>query len=112
MKISYINNEFEIVNSIPKNYVVWNIGKNMIEGYLPLCELYKGTYKVNPNTLKAIKIENAQEILKIASFIKDITPQGLLKYYNKNKNSKSTYTRQKANKVLVAYNILKEVPYD
>ena len=112
MKILCVNNEFEVVNSIPKNYVIWNIGTNMVKGYLPLCELYKGTYKVNPNTLKVIKIEGAQEILKIASFIKDITPQGLLKYYNKNRNSKNAYTRQKANKVLNAYNILKEVPYD
>lgn len=55
---------FELVDSVPAGFEIWNIGRNMIDGYLPLCETGNhGPYSVNPDTLKAIKIEGAQTIL-------------------------------------------------
>ena len=51
---------FEVVNKIPTGYEIWNIGKNMVEGYIPLAEV--DDYKVNPETLKAIRIEDAEEL--------------------------------------------------
>lgn len=58
---------FEIVNRIPKGYIVWNIGDNMIDGYIPLCELTTG-YNINPNTLKAIGLVDAEvKILRDAA---------------------------------------------
>ena len=54
---------FEVVDYVPLGYQIWNIGKNMVDGYLPLCRVIPGTYNVEPDTLKAIKIEGAQKIL-------------------------------------------------
>ena len=50
---------FEIVDRIPKGYIVWNIGDNMTDGYIPLCELTTG-YNINVNTLKAIALDDAE----------------------------------------------------
>ena len=83
---------FEIVNEVPRGYMVWNIGDNMAEGYLPFCRL--STYQPFPDgrnievdTLKALKCEGAREILSIASFgcrtIDDVE-----EYLNKHKNPK------------------------
>ena len=51
---------FEVVENIPEGYTVWNIGDNMVEGYLPLAQIEN--YQVNPNTLKAIKIDSNEEL--------------------------------------------------
>ena len=53
---------FEIVDKIPKGYVVWNINFDHLgDGYVPLCQIEKGTYNVIQSTLKAIKVEDAEE---------------------------------------------------
>jgi hypothetical protein len=56
--------EFEVVDEIPWGYTIWNIGKNMIDDYLPLVQVggYDG-YQVNINTMKAIKVKDAQIVL-------------------------------------------------
>ena len=59
---------FEVVESVPRGYQIWNIGKNMIDGYLPLCKLnavqpFEGAQCIDENALKAIKTEHAQIIL-------------------------------------------------
>lgn len=59
---------FEIVDFVPLGYHIWNIGKNMIDGYLPLCRLkpqqpFIGATEVEIETLKAIKTDGAQKIL-------------------------------------------------
>lgn len=62
---SYYNkHEFELVDSVPLGYKIWNIGKNMIDGYLPLVQVggYDGC-QVNTRTMKAIKADGAQTIL-------------------------------------------------
>lgn len=53
---------FEIVEKIPANYFVWNIGENMgIDEYIPLVhDLHpedKDDYTINRNTMKAIKLD-------------------------------------------------------
>lgn len=52
--------EFEVVNKIPTGYEIWNIGENMVDGYIPLAEVYGSD--INPVTLKAIRIEDVQEL--------------------------------------------------
>lgn len=52
---------FEIVEKIPSNYFVWNIGENMgTDEYIPICEdLHpedKDSYEINTSTLKAIRL--------------------------------------------------------
>lgn len=59
---------FEIVDYIPVGYHIWNIGKNMIDGYLPLCRLasrqpFPEGRSIEIDTLKAIKTDGAQIIL-------------------------------------------------
>ena len=55
------NDIFEIVEKIPKNYFVWNIGENIgTDEYIPICEdLHpedKDNYEINASTLKAIRL--------------------------------------------------------
>ena len=55
------NDIFEIVEKMPKNFFVWNIGENMgTYEYIPICEdLHpedKDNYEINQNTVKAIKL--------------------------------------------------------
>ena len=52
---------YEIVERIPVNFFIWNIGENMgTHDYIPLCEdLHPGdkdNYEINPVTLKAIRV--------------------------------------------------------
>lgn len=67
-KITDGRHEFELVDSVPYGYIVWNIGRNMIDGYLPLCRLnsqqpFPGGRSIEVDTLKAIKTDAAQIIL-------------------------------------------------
>jgi hypothetical protein len=67
---SYENtHEFELVDSVPIGYRIWNIGKNMIDGYLPLVQVggYDGC-QVNTRTMKAVKIDGAQTILSAVGY--------------------------------------------
>ena len=55
------NDSFEIVEKMPKNFFVWNIGENMgTDEYIPICEdLHpedKENFEINTSTLKAIKL--------------------------------------------------------
>ena len=57
----YNTHIFKIVDKIPTNFFVWNIGENMgHDEYIPLCEdLHpedKDDYTINTNTLKTIKL--------------------------------------------------------
>lgn len=67
-KLEHDGHIFEIVDCVPAGYQVWNIGKNMIDGYLPLCKLksvqrFEGGRDIETDTLKAIKTDGAQIIL-------------------------------------------------
>ena len=60
MIITSGSHEFEVVEKMPKDYVIWNIGDNMVDGYLPIC-LCDG-FNVTVSSLKAIKIDDAEEL--------------------------------------------------
>ena len=56
---------YEVVEKIPAGFFVWNIGRNAPAGYIPIAELADGeTHTINPDTLKAIKL-NDDEITKL-----------------------------------------------
>lgn len=64
---------FEIVEEVPFGYQIWNIGKNMIEGYLPFCRLssrqpFAGGRSIEADTLKAMKVDGAQTILDAVGY--------------------------------------------
>lgn len=52
--------EFEVVNKIPGGYVIWNIGDNMNDGYLPVAIVRDNM--VVPSSLKAIAINNEADL--------------------------------------------------
>ena len=53
---------FEIVDKIPKGYEVWNINFDELgNGYVPLCQVYDGTYDVIKSTLKAIRVDSEED---------------------------------------------------
>lgn len=55
-KNDYRTDVFEIVEKIPENYVIWNIGKNMgTDKYIPICQL-KTKYDVDLFSLKAVPV--------------------------------------------------------
>lgn len=85
-----VSHTFELVDHVPLGYSVWNIGENMADGYLPLCRLcavqpFPGGRKIEVDTLKAIKCEGAQEILKVAGWGPE-TVEEMEKYIEKNKD--------------------------
>ena len=69
------NDIFEIVEKIPSNYFIWNIGENIgTDEYIPICEDLqpedKDSYDINASTLKAIKLSREEvETLREAAHI-------------------------------------------
>lgn len=86
-KMVLAGDEYEIVDFVPYGYVIWNIGRNMPDGYLPLVQVggYDGC-QVLPTPKKAIRVKEAQVILNAIGrgpkTIKDMK-----KYIEKHKDS-------------------------
>ena len=62
-------NRFELVDELPLGYQFWNIGRNMPDGYLPLCRMaavqpFEGARNIEVDTLKAVRLEGAQTVLR------------------------------------------------
>lgn len=88
---------FELVDRVPRGYFVWNIGKNMIDGYLPLCRLayiqpFPGGRNIEIETLKAIKCEGAQTILAAIGWGPE-TPEEIEQYIERYER-KGTYAME------------------
>lgn len=63
---------YEIVDEVPLGYMIWNIGENAPDGYLPFCRLsrhqpFEGGRNIETDTLKAMKVDGAREILAAVS---------------------------------------------
>ena len=69
MAITHEGHTYEIVDSIPAGYEIWNIGRHAPEGYVPLCKpIRPDSYHIDPDTLKAIKCDNAQIIMDAVGY--------------------------------------------
>lgn len=107
---------FEIVDHVPYGYEIWNIGKNMIDGYLPLCRLsqyqpFPGGRKIEADTLKAIKIEGAQTILAAIGGGQD-TIEKMEQYIKRYKNSKpGTYSYRQVQRMKKALPIMRQIKW-
>ena len=78
---------FELVDHVPFGYL---IGENMADGYLPLCRLaavqpFPGGRNIEVDTLKAIKIDEAQVILDAVGYGPN-TLKEMEQYIERNKN--------------------------
>lgn len=87
-----VGHTFELVESVPPGYQIWNIGKNMADGYLPLCRLcavqpFRGGRNIEVDTLKAIKCDGAQIILAAVGYGPN-TPAQMEKYIKKHGDAK------------------------
>lgn len=62
---------FEVVDVYPLGYEIWNIGSNMLPGYVPFCRLAgkqpcEGARQIEEESLRAMKSDGAAYILKAA----------------------------------------------
>lgn len=96
---------FEVVNFVPCGYQIWNIGKNMIDGYLPLVQVggYDGCQVIGIK--KAIKIEGAQTILKAIGRGQN-TIKKMEIYIKKYENSKKDITKRHIERLKAALEIM------
>lgn len=110
-KLFNIHNEFQIVEHVPYGrYLIWNI--NFVDGYLPLAELLPnndGLRPINPNTLKAIKVDDSKKILKLIAQGINTLPK-MEKYYEKYENSQLTQKAKRANLCKECIPIMKNIP--
>jgi hypothetical protein len=95
---------FEVINYVPYGYVIWNIGKNMIDGYLPLVQV-DGEYQVNTKTMKAIKIEGAQKILAVTTHGQN-TIKKMETYIKRYENSKRKCTQRHVERLKEALEVM------
>lgn len=80
------HHSFQVVDKVPLGYVIWNIGNNMADGYLPLCQVGgPDGCQVNPDTLKAVKCDSAQTILDAATCAG--TPRAMRRFLSKHQNA-------------------------
>ena len=107
------NDIFEIVEKIPNNYFVWNIGENMgTDEYIPICEdLHpedKDNYEINTRTLKAIRLslEDVESLREAAhaGIVSKKTAEKALKskrrgYWNDRKREQAAKTIDIFNKI-------------
>lgn len=109
--ISNNRHTFEIVDFVPPGYQIWNIGKNMIDGYLPLCRVIPGTFSIEPETLKAIKIDGAQKILAAINGGQD-TIESMERYIKRYRNAKpGTWSHLQVERMKEALPIMRQIKW-
>jgi len=107
-------NTFELVDAVPLGYFIWNIGKNMPEGYLPLCRLswqqpFPGGRAIEAETLKAIKVEGAQTILAAIGGGEQ-TVEDMEKYIARHQNAKpDTWAYAQVERMKKALPIMRQI---
>ena len=102
---------FEVVKFVPGGYKIWNIGKNMIDGYLPIVQAsgYDGC-QVNTSTMKAIKISDAQVILA-AIGRGQYTIKQMETYVKRYGNSKNKSTQAHVEKLKKALEVMYRIEW-
>lgn len=60
------NYEYRVVNKVPRNYTVWNIGSHIgTDEYIPFCRVIPHTFSIDDNSLLAVKLPKEEvEILR------------------------------------------------
>lgn len=105
---------FELIDYVPVSYFIWNIGKNMIDGYLPLCRLssrqpFSGGRAIETDTLKAIKCSGAQTILAAVGGGQD-TVEKMERYIKRYRNAKpGTWSHAQVERIKKALPYMKQI---
>lgn len=106
---------FEVVETFPIGYEIWNIGTNMVDGYLPLCRLsqhqpFSGGRNIETDTLKAIKNEGAQLILAVGGSIN--TVEKMESYIKRYRNAKpGTWAHLQVQRIKKALPYMKQIKW-
>ena len=102
---------FAIVEKIPNNFFVWNIGENMgIDEYIPICQDLrpgdKESFEINTSTLKAIKLSIEEvQLLREAAQVGIVSKKTAEKAINsKRKGYWSDIKRAEAEKTIEIFN--------
>lgn len=98
-KYTHTTHTYEVVEEIPLGYLIWNIGHCAPEGYLPLCrpaahQPFPGGRSIDPDTLKAIKIDGAEDILAAVGHGQDTLPE-MERYVRRYRNSKTEWVQHR-----------------
>lgn len=104
---------FEVVDKVPHGYMIWHIGSNMVDGYLPLCRLkavqpFEGGRSIEPDTLKAIKLDGAQIVLKAMGD----TKKDMERYVKKYSKSKTPYVARRVERAKAALEAMKDIEWE
>ena len=101
---------YEIVDSIPQGYEIWNIGDNIEDGYLPLVQV-GNDYKVNTETMKVIKVDGAQTILAAMGIGPKTIPE-FERYIKRYSKSKRACTLRRVERFRKALEIMYTLKWD
>ena len=91
------DHNFEITDRVESGYEIWNIGRNMPDGYLPLCRMkkdqpFEGGREIEADTLKCIPAPEAQTILSAIGYGPN-TPSEMRKYIAKYTKSRKGWAK-------------------
>lgn len=105
---------FELIDHVPLGYSIWNIGKNMPDGYLPFCRLkaiqpFNWCREIELDTLKAMKVDKAQVILAAIGGGQN-TIEKMEEFVRKNRNAKpNTYAYRQVQKINLALPVMRSL---
>ena len=107
---------FEITDRVERGYMIWNIGRNMTDGYLPLCRLeknqpFKGGRSIEKDTLKCIPVPEAQTILAAIGYGPN-TPAEMRRYIERYGNSRDGWRQRVVLKMKRALPIMEELVWE
>lgn len=105
---------YALVSEVPPGYTVWNIGAhNMAPGYLPLCRLslhqpFPGACQIDPDSLKAIRVDGAEFVLNAIGRGHD-TSEKMERYIKRYAFSKSPLIMRRMDLYCKAIPVLKQI---
>lgn len=99
-KYTHTTHTYEVVDEIPNGYLIWNIGHCAPEGYLPLCrpaahQPFPGGRHIDADSLKAIKIDGAEDILAAVGYAEQNTLSEMERYVKRYRNSKTKWVQHR-----------------
>lgn len=107
---------FELVDRVPSGYEIWSIGKNMVDGYLPLCRMkadqpFAGGRAIEQDTLKAIRLDGAQTVLQAFGYgPHDI--KSMERYVKRYGESKTAYVMRRVERMKAALEIMRSLKWE
>lgn len=117
VKDQFSENTFQLVDEFPLGYMVWNIGKHMAPGYLPLCRMkyiqpFDGARQIEPDTLKAIKVDGAEHIMKAVSWAGPLSVAQMERYIEKYRDSKDECIQYQIELFQKAIPVMKKIKWN